>query len=352
MNQLRPEMRGNSRENSAADLLRERIMGFRATQMIHVAAKLGLADRLAWGPRRAADLAASVGAEPQALHRLLRALSALGIFAEDDTGAFALTPQAELLRSDAQGSLRDIALLFGGDWLWQAYGSMLHSVRTGDPAFVKVHGQPLYGYLHEHPRAAAQFNAAMTSYSGHETAVILEAYDFAGARNVVDIGGGHGALLAGVLHAHPHLCGILFDLPSVVAGAAHLLAEAGIADRARRLSGDFFDEAPAGGDLYLMKSVLHNWDDIDARRILATCRAAMAPDARLLVIERVVPAGNGPSEAKLFDINMLVAMGGRERTEREFGALFRDAGLSLERTLPTRSPLSIIVATPNDIEQG
>jgi len=144
----------------------------------------------------------------------------------------------------------------------------------------------------------------------------------------------------------------LFDLPSVVAGAAHLLAEAAIADRAHRLSGDFFDEVPAGGDLYVMKSVLHNWDDIDARRILATCRAAMAPDARLLVIERVVPAGNGPSEAKLFDINMLVVAGGRERTEREFGALFRDAGLTLERSLSTRSPLTVIVATPNDIEQG
>jgi SAM-dependent methyltransferase len=331
-------------EQHLRDILRDRIMGFRATQMIHVAAKLRLADRLAAGPRSPADLAGAVGAEPHALRRLLRALASLGIFAEDADGDFALTPQAELLRSDVQGSLRDIALLYGEDWLWQTYGTMLHSVRTGAPAFVKTHGQPLYGYLHEHPRAAAQFNAAMSSFSNHETAAILEAYDFAGARSVVDIGGGHGAMLAALLRAHPHLTGTLFDLPSVVAGADQLLADAGIAERARCLSGDFFDEAPGGGDLYVMKSVLHNWDDVDARRILATCRAAMQPDARLLAIERVVPEGNEPAEAKLFDINMLVVAGGYERTEREYRALLEESGLVLERVAATRSPLSVIVA--------
>lgn len=334
------------------DLLRDRIMGFRMTQMIHVAAKLRLADRLAAGPRSAADLAGAVGAEPQALRRLLRALASLGIFAEDSTGAFALTPQAELLRSDVRGSLCDIALLYGEDWLWETYGAMLHSVRTGAPAFTKIHGQPLYGYLHEHPRAAARFNAAMSGFSSQETAAILEAYDFAAARNVVDIGGGQGALLAGLLRAHPHLTGTVFDLPSVVAGATQLLGEAGIAERARCLAGDFFDEAPGAADLYVMKSVLHNWDDCDAGRILATCRAAMSADARLLVIERVIPPGNEPAEAKLFDLNMLVVAGGRERTEEEYRALFRESGLRLERVAATRSPLSVIVARPFDIERG
>lgn len=330
-------------EHHLREVLREQIMGFRTTQMIHVAAKLGLADLLAAGPRPVEELAAMAGAEPQALHRLLRALASLGIFAEDPAGDFVLTPQAELLRSDVQGSLRDVALLYGEDWLWQAYGNMTHSVRTGAPAFTKTHGQPFYGYLHAHPRAAARFNAAMTGFSSHETAAILEAYDFSDVRSVVDIGGGHGALLAALLRAHPQMSGTLFDLPSVLAGAASVLGEMG--ERARTVAGDFFDEAPAGADLYVMKSVLHNWDDTDAQRILSTCRAAMAPEARLLVIERVVPDGNAPSEAKLFDINMLVVAGGRERTEPEYRRLLEQAGLALTRVGGTRSPLSVIVAT-------
>ena len=348
MNHLRPVKQHGARQHSQhhlRDVLREQIMGFRTTQMIHVAAKLGLADLLAAGPRPVADLAIAAGAEPQALHRLLRALASLGIFAEDEAGDFVLTPQAELLRSDVQGLLRDIALLYGEDWLWQSYGTMTHSVRTGAPAFAKVHGQPFYGYLHSHPRAAARFNAAMTGFSSHETEAILEAYDFSRVRSVADIGGGHGALLAALLRAHPQMTGTLFDLPSVVAGASPALDEMGIAERACVRAGDFFDEAPAGADLYVMKSVLHNWDDTDAARILATCRAAMAPEARLLVIERVVPEGNAPSEAKLFDINMLTVAGGRERTEAEYRRLFGEAGLALARIAGTRSPLSVIVAT-------
>lgn len=343
MNHVRPVRKPS--EHHLREVLREQIMGFRTTQMIHVAAKLGLADLLAAGPRPVDDLAADAGAEPQALRRLLRALASLGIFAEDAAGDFALTPQAELLRSDVQGSLRDIALMYGEDWLWQAYGNMIHSVRTAAPAFIRTHGQPFYGYLHAHPRVAALFSAAMGAFSSHEAAAILEAYDFSDARSVVDIGGGQGGLLAALLRAHPKLTGTLFDLPSVVAGAEAALDEMGIAERARILAGDFFDEAPAGADLYVMKGVLHNWDDADARRILATCRAAMAPASRLLAIERVVPEGNAPAEAKLFDIDMLVVAGGRERTEPEHRRLFEQAGLSLTRVGGTRSPLSVIVAT-------
>ena len=343
MNHVRP-LRQSS-EHHLRDVLREQIMGFRTTQMIYVAAKLGIADLLAARPRSIEELAAAAGAEPQALHRLLRALASFGIFALDAAGEVVLTPQAELLRSDVQGSLRDVALLYGEDWIWQAYGNLTHSVRTGAPAFTKTHGQPFYGYLHAHPRAAARFNAAMTGFSSHETAAILEAYDFSDVRSVVDIGGGHGALLAALLRAHPRMTGTLFDLPSVLAGAASVLGEMGIAERARTVAGDFFDEAPAGADLYVMKSVLHNWDDTDALRLLSTCRAAMAPDARLLVIERVVPEGNAPAEAKLFDINMLVVAGGRERTELEYRRLFAEAGLALTRVGGTRAPLSVIVAT-------
>lgn len=330
------------------DSLRERIMGFRTAQMIHVAAKLGLADQLAERPRTPEELAHLVGADAQALQRLLRALASLGIFAEDAAGAYNLTAQAALLRSDAPGSLRNIALLYGEEWMWQTYGALMHSVRTGQPAFLRVHGQTLYGYLQEHPRAAAQFNAAMSGLSGQEIAAILAAYDFAGVDTVVDIGGGQGALVAGLLRAHPHLNGTVFDLPSVVAGAAQLFHEAGVADRARSHAGDFFDDVPRGGDLYLMKSVLHNWDDEDALRILGTCRAAMGAAARLLVIERVIAPGNQPSEAKLFDINMMTVAGGRERSADEYRALLAKAGLVLRRVIATAAPLSIIEARPTE----
>jgi O-methyltransferase domain/Dimerisation domain len=329
--------------------LRERIMGFRTTQMIHVAAKLGLADRLAERPCTPEELAHLVGADAPALQRLLRALASLGIFAEEAGGAYRLTAQAELLRSDVPGSLHGIALLYGEEWMWQAYGAMMHSVRTGQPAFLRVHGQTLYGYLQEHPRAAAQFNAAMSGFSGQEIPAILAAYDFAalaGARKVIDIGGGQGALIAGLLRAHPELTGTVFDLPSVVAGAAQLFHDAGVADRARSHAGDFFDDVPRGGDLYLMKSVLHNWDDEDALRILITCRAAMNDQARLLVIERVIAPGNQPSEAKLFDINMMTVAGGRERSGDEYRILLAKAGLALQRIVATAAPLSIIEVRP------
>jgi hypothetical protein len=331
---------------SAAATLRQLIMGFRVTQLIYVAAKLRLADRLEHGPQTPQQLAQAVGAEPRALHRLLRALASLGLFAETAEGAFALTPLAQLLQTDVAGSLRSLALLYGEEWLWSAYGGMLYSVQTGRPAFEQTHGQLLYDYLHHHPAAATLFNEAMSGYSGQEAAVILAAYDFSGVSTVVDVGGGHGALLAALLHNHPHLSGMVFDLAPVVAGAQRQLADAGLAARVTCVAGDFFDTLPSGGDIYLLKSVLHNWNDTAATRILRICRRAMAPHARLLVAERVIPPGNMPTEAKLFDINMLVVAGGQERTEREYGALFQAAGFKLTRIIPTRSPLSLIEGVP------
>jgi hypothetical protein len=331
---------------SAAAMLRQLIMGFRITQLIYVAAKLGLADRMEHGPQMPQQLAHAVGAEPQAIYRLLRALASLGLFVETAEGAFALTSLAQLLRTNVAGSLRSLALLYGEEWLWQAYGGMLYSVQTGRPAFEQAHGQPLFGYLHDHSAAATLFNEAMSAYSAQEAAAILAAYDFSGVSTVVDVGGGHGALLAALLHEHQHLSGIVFDLAPVVADAQRQLADAGLAARATCVAGDFFDALPSGGDVYLLKSVLHNWDDAAALRILCTCRHAMAQQARLLVVERVIPSGNTPAEAKLFDINMLVVAGGQERTGREYDALFQAAGFNLTRIIPTRSPLSLIEAVP------
>jgi hypothetical protein len=339
--------RVRDRPSKPAETLWQLIMGFRATQLIHVAAKLGLADHLRQGPRTPAQLAEAVGAEPQALHRLLRALASLGVFAETADGTFVPTPTARLLQTDAPGSLRALAILYGEEWLWDPYGRTLHAVRTGRPAFDHVHGQPLYDYLDRNPGAAAQFQDAMSGYSAQEAAAIVAAYDFSDATTVVDVGGGHGVLVAALLQAHGHLSGVVFDQAPVVAGAERALADAGVADRGACVAGDFFAAVPDGGDLYLLKSVLHNWDDAAAADILGRCRQAMAPHARLLVIERLVAPGNEPSEAKLFDINMLVVAGGRERTEAEYRALFRAAGLDLARVIPTHSPHSLIEGVPS-----
>jgi SAM-dependent methyltransferase len=333
---------------SAADVdtLRQFIMGFRLTQLIYVAAKLRLADHLQAQPQRPDRLAETVGADPHALYRLLRALASVGIFAEQSDGTFAVTARARLLQTDAPGSLRSMALLYGEGWLWQAYGRMLSSVQTGRPAFQQVHGESLFDYLHHHPPAATVFHNAMTGFSAHEAAAILNAYDFSSAQHVVDVGGGQGTLLAAILQAHPHLCGILFDLASVIAEGQGLIVEQGLSERCMCVAGDFFAAIPAGGDIYLLKSVLHNWDDAASVNILRNCRRAMGEHGRLVLAERVIPSGNTPAEAKLFDINMLVVMGGQERTQEEYCALFEAAELRLTQVLPTYTALSLVEGVP------
>jgi ubiquinone/menaquinone biosynthesis C-methylase UbiE len=329
-----------------ANVLRQQIMGFRVTQLIYVAARLGIADQLAQGPQPVAELAKHSDAEPGALYRLLRALASLGLFAETTDGTFALTPATHLLQRNVPGSLYGLALLYGDEWLWQAYGKMLYSVQTGASAFEQVHGQPLYGYLEQHPEAASAFYGAMSAYSGQEVVALLAAYDFGPVTKLIDVGGGHGALLAALLRAYPTLMGVLFDLPPVIAEAQQSLGETGIADRIEWVAGDFFQGLPAGGDLYLLKSVLHNWNDEQCITILKHCRQAMNQTGRLLVVERVLPPGNEPAEAKLFDINMLVVVGGQERTAADFQALLHAAGFRLTRLIPTGSPLTLVEAVP------
>jgi SAM-dependent methyltransferase len=333
----------NQPAGDAAARLRDMIMGFRVTQMLYVAARLNLADDLAAAPQSAEQLAARTGTDPPSLRRIMMALTSIGIFTEAD-GSFALAAAGQLLRRDVAGSLNAIAVLYGEEWLWSVYGRMLYSVQTGEPAFARVHGMPFYDFLDTHPEPAMQFQAAMSAYSRLEAAAIAEAYDFAGVSTVVDVGGGSGTLLAALLTLHPSVRGVLFDQPDVVANAERVFADAGVATRASRVGGDFFSELPSHGDVYLLKSVLHNWPDADAKRILQCCRRAMAPGARLVLAERLVPADAKPSEARLFDINMLVAVGGRERTEAEYRQLLQGSGFSLMRVLDTRSPLSILEA--------
>jgi hypothetical protein len=320
-----------------AERLQQMIMGLRTTQLLHVAATLGLADLLEAGPRSAVDLATACGCGAEELYRVLRALTSLGIVSELDDRRFQLAPLGEPLRTHANDSLRDLAVLYGEGWIWHAYGNLLHSVRTGEPAFDAVHGKSFFQYLQDDAAAARSFNAAMTSYSTQEIAAVTAAYDFTPFAAIADIGGGHGRLLHAILQAAPHARGILFDLPAVGAGA-------GVIERTTVVGGDFFVEVSRGAQLYVMKSIIHDWDDAAARRILANCRAAMAADSRLLLIERVIGEPNEPGEAKLFDISMLAMLGGRERTTAEYRALLDSAGLRMTRTIATASPHSLIEA--------
>jgi O-methyltransferase domain/Dimerisation domain len=335
-----------SGEAAASATLRQLIMGFRTTQIIAVAARLELADLLASEPQTAADLAAARCVNSDALGRLLRALGSLGLVYATGDGAYALTTLGQGLRRDVAGSTHALAVLYGEEWLWAAYARLDESVATGQTGFERAHGAPLYTYLEQHREAAAVFHDAMSSFSRQETAAILAAYDFTAVTEIVDVGGGQGTLLAALLAAQPHLRGILFDRPEVIADAVPELAHGRLRGRSKLVGGDFFQAVPAGGDCYLLKSVVHNWDDERCAAILRVCRSAIAPEGRLLVLERVVPAGDAPAEAKLFDINMLVMQGGRERTEQEYAACLAAGGFRLSRVFPTASPLSVIEAQP------
>jgi hypothetical protein len=329
----------------------EMIMGFRVTQLIYVAAKLEIADLLASGPQSSTALAKASGADERSLYRLLRALASLGIFAELEEARFALTPLAQLLRKGVPGSMHGIALLYGDPVLWQAYGALLDVVQSGKTAFDTIHGVSFFTYLSEHPEVAQVFQEAMTSFSAPQINGILAAYDFGDARHVVDIGGGEGALLIAILERYPALQGTLFDLPATIERvrqrqAARSKDEAGAWARCTLAAGDFFQSVSPGGDLYLLKQVIHDWQDEQCITILRNCHTAMAGRGKLLVLERViVPEGKG-SEAKLFDINMMVTAGGQQRSHAEFAALLAAAGFRLTQLIPTESPLTIVEAAP------
>lgn len=321
------------------------LTGYWISQALYVAAKLGIADLLAGGPRNPDDLAATVGAHPRSLYRLLRALASLGVFRELDDRQFTLTPLAEGLRGDVPGSMRAWALMMGEEQ-YRAWGELLESVRTGRTGFEAVYGEPLFEYLATRPDTAAVFDAAMTSIHGRETDAIAEVYDFASVRVLADIGGGNGSTIRGILGRFPNLQGILFDLPGVIERGRPANDEAGFAQRCRLTAGSFFESVPEGADVYLLRHIIHDWDDEKAVAILRTVRRAMQPSARLLIVESVIPPGNEPSFGKLLDLTMLVVPGGVERTESEYRAILHEAGFDLARVVPTRAEVSVIEATP------
>jgi len=329
-----------------SEQLRHLIFGFRVSQALYAAAELGIADLLAGGPRSADDLATASGAHAPSLYRVLRLLASEGVFTETDSGRFALTPMAEALRRDAPGSLHPMVLFNACETMWKSWGHLVHAVRTGEPAFDHAHGVDLFEYFRRHPDEWAVFNQLMTNQTAPITRAVALAYDFSPCGTIVDVGGGRGALALGLLEAYPHLRGVVFDQPAVAAGARRAIEAAGLADRCEAVGGDFFAAVPEGGDTYLAKFILHDWDDERCVAILRACRRAVPADGRLLVIELLIPPGDERSYAKSQDVNMLVNLTGRERTEAEYRTLYEAAGFALTRTIPAHGELHVIEGIP------
>jgi hypothetical protein len=332
-------------ETPAATLMRM-IVGSQVSQAIHVAATLGIADLLADGARTTEELAAETDTHEPSLYRLLRALAAVGLFHEEDGPRFSLTPRAELLRSDVPGSLRGWAAFIGRPYIRESWSALEHSIRTGENAFRHVHGTDVWSYRAERPEESAIFDRAMQSLTAGSNQALLDAYDFGRFGTVVDVGGGNGALLASLLTAHPTMRGIVFDQEHVVANARPVLEAAGVADRCALVAGSFFEEVPGGGDAYILKSIIHDWNDEESTEILRVCRRAVSDDAALLLIERIVGPPNEDAQTKFMDLNMLVNPYGRERTIEEWDALLEVSGFRLEGATPSASVLAVIEASP------
>ncbi|MGI5202214.1 methyltransferase [Spirillospora sp. CA-108201] len=304
--------------------------GFMPAQIIHVATEIGVADAFAEGrPSTSAELAEATGAHAPSLHRLLRGLTGLGVVEQKEPDLFALTQEGRRLRADAPDSVRSLIRLFCGPQVWRTWGDMAETVRTGEYAWERVTGSTPFEYFASDAELSETFNRAMAEHTRDVAPAVVEAHDFGRYGTVADLGGGDGTLLAAILRAHPGLRGVLFDLPTGLAAAAGPLAD--VADRAEIVPGDFFEAVPPGADAYVLKSVIHDWHDAKATAILRNCRAAMGPDARVLLLEQVMPETVTPGSAGIVnnDLNMLVATGGRERTEAEFRELLAGAGLAV-----------------------
>jgi len=317
------------------------------SQLLIVAAELGVADHLVEGPREVDSLAERTGSHPQALYRALRALASVGVFSEVGPRVFALTPLADTLRSQGEGSMRDLARYVGLPERQQAFAALLHSVRTGTPAFDYVHGIDWWSYFKARPQLGSLFNGAMGSMARMVNSATLDAIDLSDVRRVVDVGGGRGYLVARLLAQYPDMTAVLLDLPHVVPEAVDVLRDAGVADdRVEYVGGDFLTAVPEGGDLYVLSWTIHDWDEPEAITILRNVRRAMSPTSSLIVIDEVPPEGDEPHFGKFEDIVMLALLTGRVRTRAEFESLFTAAGLRMTEIRSTSAPTSVIVAVP------
>lgn len=326
-------------------VLLQMMTGYWVSQALYVAAKLGIADLIADGPRHTEELARATESHAPSLQRLLRALASAGVFTEPVPGSFALTPLADLLRTGTPNSMRSLAITYNEEQ-YRAWGDLLHSVRTGQTAFEHEAGMTYFACLAQHPEADRIFNQAMTGWSTQLAGAVVDAYDFSAFTTVVDVGGSYGTLWAAILQRNPNLRGILFDQPHVAAAAEEHMAAAGVANRCTVVGGDFFSEVPGGGDAYVLAQILQDWDDDRCVAILSRCRRVIPNDGRLLVVELVLPPGEEPFFGKWLDLHMLVMAGGRERTAAEYDALFHAAGFRLARVLLTPPGPSVVEAIP------
>jgi hypothetical protein len=315
------------------------------SRALYVAAELGIADLLVTGPRTNSDLANVTGVHAPSLYRLLRTLASESVFVQEQDQTFRLAPLGATLCSDARGSVRSY-VISKGRTAWRAIGELLYSVETGQPGFDRAYGMPIFEYLAQHPDASAMFSQAMTELNRAEAAAVAFAYDLSDVKTLVDLGGGLGNLIETVLNANQNLRGTLFELPYVVPAAVEKLRTAGLADRCDVVPGDFFQTVPPGGDVYVLSHVIHDWDEEHCLKLLRNCRTAMAPGARLLIVEIVLPGANEPSPGKLMDLGMLVGLGGRERTAAEYELLAAQACFRVARIVPTASPVSVIEIVP------
>ena len=325
--------------------LLQMVSGAFVSAAIYTAAKLGIADLLKEGPKSSAELATETDSDERSMYRLLRSLASVGAFTEVTARTFANTPITEALRSDVPRSARDLTIWMGEPDHWQVFGHLLHSVKTGKPAWDHVHGEPVFPYLFNTNKDLGEiFNRAMTSVSHEAIGPLLDAYDFSGAQTIADIGGGYGHVLAAVLAANPKARGVLFDLPVVLPGAEPMMESHGVSDRVELVAGDFFADIPVKADIYILKFIIHDWYDDNNQKILSNIRKNMPDNGKVLIVDTIVPEGNEPHFSKIIDLEMLMAPGGMERTAAEFEKLLEDSGLRMTQIIPTKGMMSIVEA--------
>ncbi|HEU4595829.1 MAG TPA: methyltransferase [Pyrinomonadaceae bacterium] len=315
--------------------------GYWISQSIYVAARLGVADLLKDGPAGIEDLARATGTQPAPLFRLMRVLASVGVFAEEGERRYKLTPLSEQMVTGPK-SMRPMLIHLGEAPSWRAWGELLHGVETGETAFQHANGAEVFPFYATHPESAEPFNEAMTAYSNVVTEAVINAYDFSPFRKIVDVGGGHGLLLTSILKAAPEASGVIFDLPPVVEGARARVEAEGLAERCEVSGGDFFESVPEGGDAYVLKTIIHDWDEERALSILRNIHRAMKDEGKLLLIETVIEDGDGPSFSKLSDLHMMIMTGGQERTEAEYATLYERAGFRLTRIVRTESLMGVV----------
>ncbi|HEV3205752.1 MAG TPA: methyltransferase [Terriglobales bacterium] len=308
-------------------------------------AQLGIPDLVEAAPKSAEELASQIGAHPQALYRLLRATASVGVLAEGPDGKFSETPMSAVLRSNGTPSLRDFAIMGGREWHGRGWAHLEYCVRTGKPAPDHMFGKHMFKYFEENPKEAEIFNGAMTSLSAIDGPAVAEAYSFDQIHSLVDVGGGHGLLLATILERNPRLQGTLYDEAHVVEGAKNGPLKP-VMERCALVSGDMFSSVPAGADAYIMKHIIHDWPDDQCLKILKACRRGVNSGGKLLAVDCVIQPGNDFSPGKFLDLQMLIFPGGRERSEKQFRELFAKSGWQLRRIIPTASMESIVEGVP------